>query len=1149
MRPALLFFFFLGFFSSLFAQQYTINGNAEQLDCHCYRLTKNIGTQSGSVWNNNQINLNNSFNYVFSVNLGNVDANGADGIAFVLQPISTSVGTGGGGLGFLGVSPSIGVSLDTYQNTDPDSDPFYDHIAIQRNGVLNHLSSNNLAGPVQISATNTNVEDGQDHQLTIDWNATTKTLTAYFDGVLRVSVINDFVNTTFGGNSLVYWGFTGSTGGLSNEQKFCTALIPAWNFLPTQNRCVGEPIEFINASISFTTIAKMYWNFGDGSDIDSININPIHTYALAGTYTVTQMVRGADGCEETNTQTIIVGSKPLADFTINDSCVHNVIQFNNTSTATAGSINNWYWELDGTAVTSTVQNPSYTYNTPGIKNIRLAVKSLQGCASDTITRAIRIYGRPVMDFSFTDSLCLGSTYVFNGTGVSPDGLPVHTWGWLIDGTVPGNNSATFPYVFTTPGNHTVRLMGSTTGVGSCMSVPVLKNVFVVDKPHAAIKAFSGCEDVSVTLQDSSYTLDGLPVTSWWWDLGNGSFSTQQNPVTTYNTAGPVAIQLVVWNSKGCKSDTLQVTINVSAKPIAAFSITDSCVNNTIQFTDLSSTGNITGWYWNFDNGGATSGAQNPTTVYSTAGIKNIRLAVSNSDGCTSDTLFQPIRIFDRPTVDFSFQDSVCLGTAINFTGSVISSLDPVTNWQWTFNGGNTAATQNTSYTFLTPGNHTATLQASTTGAASCYGTIVSKNVFIVDKPRAAVKKFIGCQGVAAQLMDSSYTLDGLPVTSWWWDLGNGQTSTQQNPMVTYTGTGMVDIQLVVWNSRGCKSDTLKTAIKVYSIPSADFTFTEPDCNSNTIGFTDISTADTTLAAWSWSTGSTVFSTQQNPSHGFNAGSNTVSLVVTSTAGCVSPAIAQSFVMKTKPGIRMDFEDACKFDEVIFSANENSTSIGLVSWHWNFGDGSAPQQGNPVMHTYTANNNYTVKLYAISTEGCSSDTISGPINIYGTDAFAGEDVIASPGQPILLNASGGLSYQWSPSTGLSAANIPNPVAINDADRTYYLRAFTPEGCESFDTITIKIYKGPDIYVPGAFTPNGDGRNDVLRPIAVGITSFEYFAVYNRYGELVFKSNNPAAGWDGRIKGKEQHTGSFVWMVSAVDFRGNKIFKKGTVLLIR
>src|SRR6185295_17726189 len=124
--------------------QYILNGSATQIRCNCYTLTNEVRNQSGSVWNSNKINLTNSFDFFFNVDLGCIDSAGADGIVFVLQPISTKLGTIGEGLGFEGVSPSVGISLDTWQNLRRN-DPSYDHISIQLNGVVTH--GNDLAGP------------------------------------------------------------------------------------------------------------------------------------------------------------------------------------------------------------------------------------------------------------------------------------------------------------------------------------------------------------------------------------------------------------------------------------------------------------------------------------------------------------------------------------------------------------------------------------------------------------------------------------------------------------------------------------------------------------------------------------------------------------------------------------------------------------------------------------------------------------------------------------------------------------------------------------------------------------------------------------------------------------------------------------------
>jgi gliding motility-associated-like protein len=174
-------------------------------------------------------------------------------------------------------------------------------------------------------------------------------------------------------------------------------------------------------------------------------------------------------------------------------------------------------------------------------------------------------------------------------------------------------------------------------------------------------------------------------------------------------------------------------------------------------------------------------------------------------------------------------------------------------------------------------------------------------------------------------------------------------------------------------------------------------------------------------------------------------------------------------------------------------------------------------------------------------------------------FAGNDTNVVANQPVQLHATvsdpTANQFVWSPGTGLSATNIQNPVAtlnpsIVDEGITYVVRATNPQGCYGEDAISIRVFKtGPDIFVPTAFTPNGDGRNDVLRPILVGIKQLNFFRIYNRWGQLVFSTSESGKGWDGTISGQQQSTANFVFLAEAVDYTGKIIFKKGNVTLIR
>jgi gliding motility-associated-like protein len=166
------------------------------------------------------------------------------------------------------------------------------------------------------------------------------------------------------------------------------------------------------------------------------------------------------------------------------------------------------------------------------------------------------------------------------------------------------------------------------------------------------------------------------------------------------------------------------------------------------------------------------------------------------------------------------------------------------------------------------------------------------------------------------------------------------------------------------------------------------------------------------------------------------------------------------------------------------------------------------------------------------------------------ANAGNDTAMVVGQPLRLQAKGGDSYQWSPSAGLSNPNIANPEVVINEDQTYVVKVMTDIGCFAYDTVNIRVFKtDPDIFVPTAFTPNGDDLNDVLIPIAVGISDFQFFRVYNRWGLLVYSSTKPGAGWDGKVKGREQGTDTFLWHVRGTDYGGRVIEKKGTTLLMR
>ena len=195
---------------------------------------------------------------------------------------------------------------------------------------------------------------------------------------------------------------------------------------------------------------------------------------------------------------------------------------------------------------------------------------------------------------------------------------------------------------------------------------------------------------------------------------------------------------------------------------------------------------------------------------------------------------------------------------------------------------------------------------------------------------------------------------------------------------------------------------------------------------------------------------------------------------------------------------------------------------------------------------------TYSLSVVDSNGCASlvqdqvvVTVTPPI-IVKTNPV---DTVVFSGDKFQLQASSGATnYSWSPGVGLSNPFIADPVLTVSSDVTYHIIATTPAGCRGDGKLTVKVFKGPEIYMPTAFTPNGDGKNDYFKPFTVGITNLKYFRVYNRWGQLMFSTAKLNDGWDGRVTGGEQPSGTYVWMVQGVVRDGKVITKKGTVTLI-
>ena len=278
-------------------------------------------------------------------------------------------------------------------------------------------------------------------------------------------------------------------------------------------------------------------------------------------------------------------------------------------------------------------------------------------------------------------------------------------------------------------------------------------------------------------------------------------------------------------------------------------------------------------------------------------------------------------------------------------------------------------------------------------------------------------------------------------------------------------------------------------------------------------------------------------------------STTKYVVTASTTVCT---INDSMVVMVNPAPVADAGGdtaICYGNSVILNAS------GGVKYNW------MPEQYLTDVHSNTPKvtkpaQTITYHLTVTDDKGCSSrnnETVTVMVTPVAK-VFAGNDTSAVINQPIQLaaqdvNHAGFTSYSWMPVTGLSNAFIANPSATLNTNITYTVTASTPAGCEAADMVTVKVYAGPDIYVPSAFTPDKNGLNDMLRPIPVGIKDFLFFKVFDRWGKMIFYTTDYHKGWNGSVKGIVQSLNTYVWMAGGKDGDGRMIFRKGTVTLIR
>lgn len=562
----------------------------------------------------------------------------------------------------------------------------------------------------------------------------------------------------------------------------------------------------------------------------------------------------------------------------------------------------------------------------------------------------------------------------------------------------------------------------------------------------------------------------------------------------------------------------------------------SCDGFTNTFSNLSNSPLITSYSWDFGVGAAdddTSNIANPTFTYPDTGTYILKLITNRGQLC-SDTSTAAVHVYPGFFPAFNAA-GICVTKPTLFTDGTTSRYGLVNSWRWSFGENttnDTSTAQNPSYTYASMGARAVTLIV--TSDKGCRDT-VTNNVTIIDKPPITLlpKDTLICVPDNVQLHAFG---EG---TFSWSPLTNIINANSATPTVSPAKTTWYYVNL---DMQGCTNiDSVQVRVVDHVTLKA-----APDsiiCQTDSVQL--LATGDGLKFQWT----PVAYVNDATAANPFARPPSTTTFQVIASIGSCSATDDVTIQTSPYPQARAGSDTTICYNSM---AQLHGSYVG-TSFTWSPPYSLSNAQIMDPVATPAGTTSYILRVY--DTIGCpkpGADTVIVTV-LPKVIAFAGRDTSVVIGQPLQLSASGGTFYQWSPPFGLSSTSIANPVAIYDAaadNIRYKVLAIDEAGCLDSAFITVKVFNtNPQVFVPTAFTPNNDGRNDLVRPIGVGIAQIDYFRIYNRWGQLVFSTTTNGKGWDGTVNGQPQGTSTYVWIVHATDYTGKSFFAKGVVTLIR
>ncbi|MDP4213436.1 MAG: Ig-like domain-containing protein [Bacteroidota bacterium] len=822
--------------------------------------------------------------------------------------------------------------------------------------------------------------------------------------------------------------------------------------------------------------------------------NPITITATVGSTSVGGTLADASVCPSPNSTTLT-----LTDYT-------GVIQ--KWQSSTNGGVT--WSDIANTGATNTATNLAVT------TSYRVNVKNGSCNAVNSSTGTVTVYPLPVVAaITGTATVCAGSTTTLSD--ITTGG--VWTSGSTSVATVDGSGVVTGVAAGTSVITYTV------TNGGGC-STAVSQTVTVNAQPTVA--AITGtatlCAEGTTTL--SNVSPGGV------WTSDNTSVATvDASGIVTGISSGTSVITYTVTNGGGCSAAATQ-TVTVNALPsVAAITGTATlCSGTTTTLADATA-----GGVWSSGTTSvATVDASGVVTPVS-AGSSVITYTVTNGSGC-SNAVTQTVTVNALPTV------AAITGTATVCAGSTTTLTDATAGGVWSSSNSN-AATVDASglVTGVADGNADITYTVTNgNGCSSAVTQTVTVNALPVVSPVTGTATV--CSGLTTALSDA--TAGGV-----WFSSNTLAATVDENGLVTGVAAGTANITYTITNGSGC-TNVSTLAVTVNDPPVLDaITGNATLC----AGTTSTLSNTTQGGVWSSATSSVASIDASGVVTGVSEGTSVITYTVTNGSGC-SNSVIQTVTVNAQPVVAAITSNGTDISLGYTRALSDATAGGV----WSSSDAGMVSVDDNGVATGSGLGTATISYTVSNGSGCSaSATITlNTVEFANIEAPQTVDSLyyigdpQNPSTPIdQISALPGTSLSfYSSASGGSGSSIVPSLPSQPGTVTYWVSQ-TLNGVESPRAAFKVTMVTPDVFVPKVFTPNNDGINDIIKPIIPGLKNFRFFKIYNRWGNLVYMSTDPNAGWDGTYKGTPQPRESYLWMIEGENMNGQTKRYSGMITLFR